>query len=190
MINKVLFILIFSFPLSVLSASVTVNGVEWMQLTDTNSLSFAQFDTIYDTTTGELDTSTTSLNGIDFTGWTWASQSDVKSLAESYGINFGSGLLSNDENGGFFNDFNPEQSSLSAEWVYNITREGFTVEVTNRFSGTDYFNLAWGGATQNGGYFHRDVSSVPVPAAVWLFGSGLVGLWGARKKTKLPELPA
>lgn len=32
-------------------------------------------------------------------------------------------------------------------------------------------------------------SPVPVPAAIWLFGSGLIGLIGARKKAlKLPEL--
>jgi hypothetical protein len=35
------------------------------------------------------------------------------------------------------------------------------------------------------------VSTVPVPAAVWLFGSGLIGLFGVRKKSlKAPALSA
>ena len=30
--------------------------------------------------------------------------------------------------------------------------------------------------------FRGAVSAVPVPAAVWLLGSGLLGLWGARRR--------
>ncbi len=33
--------------------------------------------------------------------------------------------------------------------------------------------------------FNNNVSAVPIPAAVWLFGSGLVGLIGIRRKSKL-----
>jgi len=35
--------------------------------------------------------------------------------------------------------------------------------------------------------YNNGVSSVPVPAAVWLFGSGLIGLIGMRKKLKVTE---
>ena len=44
------------------------------------------------------------------------------------------------------------------------------------FQKTYYFN-AW--AVQSG-----DVSAVPVPAAVWLFGSGLIGLIGLTRRKK------
>jgi len=37
---------------------------------------------------------------------------------------------------------------------------------------------------------NSNISSVPVPAAVWLFGSGLMGLLVARKKAKLSVLSA
>jgi len=33
-------------------------------------------------------------------------------------------------------------------------------------------------------YLVREVSAVPVPAAVWLFGSGLIGLVGVVRRKK------
>ncbi|MCW9025191.1 MAG: PEP-CTERM sorting domain-containing protein, partial [Gammaproteobacteria bacterium] len=50
----------------------------------------------------------------------------------------------------------------------------FDVEI-----GKDYF---FGASANVNGY--TDVSAVPVPAAVWLFGSGLIGLIGFSKRKK------
>jgi hypothetical protein len=61
--------------------ATTVIDKEWRQLSDTGfNFTFNELDTIYDTSTGLLDTGTTSLKGVDFSGWTWASQTDATEL--------------------------------------------------------------------------------------------------------------
>ena len=42
----------------------------------------------------------------------------------------------------------------------------------------------WGPDMARGFAGHSNISSVPVPAAVWLFGSGLVGLIGVARRKK------
>jgi len=53
-------------------------------------------------------------------------------------------------------------------------------------------NITWGGNA--GAQFDNikiDVSNVPVPTAVWLFGSGFIGLIGMKKKpSKVTTLSA
>ena len=57
-------------------------------------------------------------------------------------------------------------------WVFNFDRGG-----QSGAKGEGFNLFAW--AVRSG-----DVSAVPIPAAVWLFGSGLLGLVGmARRKT-------
>lgn len=41
-----------------------------------------------------------------------------------------------------------------------------------------------------GGEEHRDIDEIPIPAAVWLFGSGLVGLLGFSRRKSTPVLQA
>ena len=63
-------------------------------------------------------------------------------------------------------------NNASWAWVINMTNGE-----AHGFNNKTDLNLAW--AVQSG-----DVSAVPVPAAVWLFGSGLLGLISvARHKT-------
>ena len=56
-------------------------------------------------------------------------------------------------------------------WSFNMSN-GYQLNELETFS-----NYAW--AVQSG-----DVSAVPVPAAVWLFGSGLLGLAGISRRKK------
>jgi hypothetical protein len=42
-------------------------------------------------------------------------------------------------------------------------------------------------AAEGGVYAYTDVNAVPIPAAVWLFGSSLVGLLGLARKQRLPR---
>ena len=65
----------------------------------------------------------------------------------------------------------PCESSVNQSGVLDVA---FNVE-----AGKDYFFGA--DATV---YGYTDVSAVPVPAAVWLFGSGLIGLIGFAKRKK------
>ena len=63
-----------------------------------------------------------------------------------------------------------------------ILQFGFnTVSTEYGDSGVYYDNICW--STNGDDCSFTDVSAVPVPAAVWLFGSGLLGLVGvARRK--------
>ncbi len=61
-------------------ADVVIGTKAWRQVTDTTNVSWNNLDVIYDTTTGELDTGTTTAGGHEFSGWTWASAEDVAAM--------------------------------------------------------------------------------------------------------------
>ena len=82
------------------------------------------------------------------------------------------------------NDLNGGEDITSV--VYN---DNLTVGFTGGIDPTSFLNLTstsveMGFASiRAGNIYHFDINPVPVPAAVWLFGSGLIGLIGvARKK--------
>lgn len=94
-------------------------------------------------------------------GWTWLDPGATAILT----INFASAdTYIADVHQGF-------TTVLNLGEVSNI---GFQVELPG--PANDY---AWAGGT---GAFSVDVAPVPIPAAVWLFGSGLIGLVGVRRK--------
>ena len=50
-------------------------------------------------------------------------------------------------------------------------------------NGYDTTSATWSFSANNASFYSMSVAAVPVPAAVWLFGSGLIGLIGvARRK--------
>jgi len=58
-------------------------------------------------------------------------------------------------------------------------------------NGTEIINGSWDGPILSDDWSATlQITSVPVPAAVWLFGSGLIGLVGMRKKSKVPTFSA
>ena len=85
---------------------------------------------------------------------------------------------------------------LTADYVWYLTDAGqtgyFMIDTNGDVVLRGWSSLAASDAYANGGslsdtpitwLLYRDVSAVPVPAAVWLFGSGLLGLIGvARRK--------
>ncbi len=60
-------------------AFVTIGDKNWRQVTETTNVSWEDLDVIYDTSDGTLDNGT-SAGGYDFTGWTWASATEVAQL--------------------------------------------------------------------------------------------------------------
>jgi len=50
--------------------------------------------------------------------------------------------------------------------------------------GTSFLNGSWNGSGIPSNDWSATVSAVPVPGAIWLFGSGLIGLIGISKKNK------
>ena len=60
---------------------------------------------------------------------------------------------------------------------------GFGTTFTAPEAGSLYLGINEWFAENNSGAFQVTIEPVPVPAAVWLFGSGLIGLIGiARRK--------
>ncbi|MEE9336897.1 MAG: PEP-CTERM sorting domain-containing protein [Methylococcaceae bacterium] len=72
-------------------------------------------------------------------------------------------------------DFQQDSYQLNA-YASNINASGNLLELDINASG----NVLLGGA--------QSVSQVPVPGAVWLFGSGLVALVGKKRKAIAPQL--
>jgi hypothetical protein len=73
--------------------------------------------------------------------------------------------------------------------VYNFAFSGMRTEyyTNNEWTGTTFgiFSNSYRGFTIEELAVTGEVSAVPVPAAVWLFGSGLIGLMAvARRKRK------
>ena len=65
---------------------------------------------------------------------------------------------------------------------------GFTAYLFNGISGFPSSG-SWSGLSSNPGVSHiqvlaRGVAEVPIPAAAWLFGSGLIGLAGIARRKK------
>jgi len=205
------------------AVTVQVGDLEWRQLTDARGFSYDELASIYDTSTGQLSGSTTTLinfvsGEVDFAGWTWASSADAYSLFEQIpGHNVIPTSLDNWDpfNGGeanstlgdFFDaSFEPTEffeETLTWGWSnwYGWTRDlsgidGVRVSVERNVISSDdgdtwlrnqdqiyYSSLPTSTAFADGVWLYREASVVPVPAAVWLFGSGLIGLIGlARRK--------
>ena len=75
--------------------------------------------------------------------------------------------------------------SLSALTVVDQTADLLTMEGTGVLSGNGYddTNATWTFSTSSLNSYSMSIATVPVPAAVWLFGTGLLGLVGiARRK--------
>lgn len=75
------------------------------------------------------------------------------------------------------NGFTSHQSIDSSVAFYGIALPGGSTSVTE-------FNNVWTLTSTGSLTFDAGVSAVPVPAAVWLFGSGLLGLVGVARRRK------
>ncbi len=116
------------------AATVRVGDREWMMLTDTSGLfSYNMMADIYDLDTGELK-GPGLFEGVDFTGWTWASHADVKDMLRRFtGLNLldavrGDGSIQDGEKDStwaprFVSAFGITR--VRSEWV---TSKGFTRE--------------------------------------------------------------
>ena len=168
----------------------TVSGLDWLDLTETNDLS-------YDFVSGQLDT------GEQFAGWRYATNNEVVQLWANWGIDLSAGQPTQ------VDGFVDPAIATAVSFLGNIVHEsspdvfmdgtlGITIDQPNvglhswmgAYTGVNvsfYQPAEWKNfsddvsAVHTGSYLVRD-SAVPVPAAVWLFGSGLLGLIGVARR--------
>ena len=166
-------------------------GLEWLDLTETVGMS-------YDQVTAQMAT------GGSLAGWSYATSSQIASLFDSAG---GSGDYT-----GWSEANNGVVESVSAFWGYSRALTKFSkflfaeVDTTRPDANHRYGQISDGLNSTNwetgdymvimraswpDAYGESYTSSalvrasvVPVPAAVWLFGSGLIGLISVARRNK------
>ena len=168
------------------AAQLTVGGVSGWRLANTNPVNGTAFNYGF-TSNGSTD----SGRNISRSGTAHAGSQGSELANLFYNV---LGNVSEYDSSGVFDDgcagscltstgpFSNVQSNTywsATEYARSTTSAWYF----NMFSGNQDFNYRnsslYGWAVQSG-----DVSAVPVPAAVWLFGSGLLGLAGvARRKS-------
>lgn len=186
--------------------AVTIGDKDWRQLSETINLSYIDLDVIYDTATGQLDTGATSVGGVDFAGWTWASMDDVKDLfIELTGYPFDGGRVGYREAGStwapaFFELFDPlfdgtvdghrvhvatgkTRSTTDGIVINGIVQNHFPDDVQDLVSVGSYSGFD-SSSRWNGVWVYKDLSNVPEPATMILFGIGLLGLAGMNRRSK------
>ena len=189
----ILFLLITFFYIP--AQATVVNGRDWADFGSFVNVTYNTVDTIFDKNTGECRTSSCAINGIDLTGFQWATSSDIFDLITNYGVTgpFNPNVTAtfNAASSSFFTDFTLTGSS--PDRIATMSRD-------SNINTVDYFNINTietyfgnGGARTFTSYdgighaFYREVSTVPIPAAFWLFGSALLGLFGITKRRRAED---
>ena len=171
-----------------------ISGLDWLDLTETNNLSYNYIS------------SQLGAGGI-YEGWSYATSLQVADLWSNFGIDLSAGaptyvsgfldpniieastLLGNILNEYSSTDFSYGTLGLTADLKLGANPEMMGAYLWNPDVSSIYFPIDYTFTTPYdadlffGSYLIRS-SVVPIPPAVWLFGSGLIGLIGlARRKS-------
>lgn len=178
----------------------TDSGLEWLDLTVTDGLSYYDVTDLMD-------------DGSSLQGWRYATRTEVSGLWDAFGgdSNHYSGVST--ENNGLFDAMAPFVGDLYCEVNVCTPGDGYSFWITGDREVIRYTNINWwafssdstdfgvnypltedlfnlsntsmGSASTNtyaGSALVREFSPVPIPAAVWLFASGLIELIGFTRK--------
>jgi hypothetical protein len=194
-------------------SAVIIGNKDWLQVTDTAGRSWSDFNAIFDDSTGVCDTPGCLLaGGVDLTGYTWASITEVRVLLDTYtstALDQADSpsitqALSSGWNASLFGDFAATNPFTDGNDILGFTRNSSSIGNGDVVRAVDYgssydptqspdlYRVQELSANENrsyvGGWFYKDAvetpPSVPIPASVWLFGSGLIGLIGIARRKK------
>ncbi len=152
----------------------TDSGLEWLDVTFSTSRTRNYIN-------GQFD------SGGEFEGFRYATTEEALALWATVSLN-SSDIF---ENVAYWSDFVDATGSQGGyPEILAMTGSGDSVGADAYYSGgTLVYNtgrLGWFGASLSSGsvgsWLVREASSVPLPGAVWLLGSGILGLIGARRR--------
>lgn len=167
----------------------TSTGLDWLDLSETLNLS-------YDDVVAEM------ANGGNYEGWRYATKEEVMLLWENFGVQSDYFHTNNQEYMNFLNTVSLLGNTLGdTSEIYDYGVLGLTGTVNSNYEDAvfsfsvghlttnDYATKHYSNAT-NWFYMNEPilgagsylVRSVPIPTAVWLFGSALVGLVSFKRK--------
>jgi hypothetical protein len=175
----------------------TVDGVDWLDLTATAGMSYNQVS-------AQLGP------GGTFDGWTYATGAQVEGLWTAFGGDAAYYNGWSTQNNGLFDVIAPLMGDLHCAINACSPGEGYSYWLTADVAPSGWhvaaqtYDLASQTGTATYDWFNTDeeersltdartdtgsalirTSAVPLPAAVWLFGTGLLGLFGvARRKVR------
>ncbi len=173
-------------------ADVTIGDKTWRQLTETTNVNWNDLNVIYDTTDGKLDAGTMA-GGHDFTGWTWASETDVAEMFTASHATLSIGIQESvyEEDSAWapniFTNFTPTNPGVD-NWLGGITRSVSQFEsdkvwmpyIVDFGTGldlaeTDIVGNKTSTSGARGAWLYKS-ASVPEPGFTTLLGIALVGL--------------
>jgi len=176
----------------------TSTNLDWLDLTETTGYSYNQMLASFSDANSQ------------FYGFTYATQTDLATLWVSAGYtgnfnNYTSDLndravineLFNlfgktgsnccDRSDGIFDDSDTDTNISFLYLIPELSPWESRVSISFNSLSPDDVNWPAQGANDMGSWIYRDsnfLPQVPVPAAVWLFGSGLIGLIGVGRRKK------
>ncbi|SIS75157.1 PEP-CTERM sorting domain-containing protein [Neptunomonas antarctica] len=175
--------------------TVSVDGINWAQTSLFANLSWDQMNT--QCPTGVCGVSS-SLNGWDLDGYSWATATQVGDYLFSSITPHSGGIGSYSEAystwaSAIFSTtgFNQTGANSFGKWIGGLTsdfRSAGVVDEYGPYNNTDTVLtdqlISDSSSISGGGWFYQTApATVPEPATVWIFGSGLLGLIGfARRK--------
>ena len=171
---------------STVNTAVTINGQSWAQVTDTLNIGALEMEALCGTVGSGCNGTTTG--GVDISGWTWASDTQVRGLINELVPPSPLGTTGRDTNN-WFSYFNTTDADEGIPFTQGISMNSSYLIAQNCTEAMNCYPHGLGSITSGYSYYDAgyflytdDVSAVPIPAAAFMFAPALLGFLGFRRK--------